>query len=457
VKPAFFARCLSPFLLCFAAGAASQTPHLVSADTSLILADTLAPLGVLASGDRVFASQGDWTGAYAFKLARVTPDGFRVWGLTLQFQGLGARIVAVLEGPEKATWIHYQQDDGLYMKSIDRFGVPGPQLTLVPTLESYGLWKSASGFGDTLAAGGQLGRYDHTGAYVVHVFTRGGIPVRRIALPGPPGYVRIVAAVEGGNILLSEWETAGVVRTLWLRKIDTTGATVWRKSYDGGPDGDITSILTLPDGYLVGGNVKATGPENHDAWLFKIGFDGDVKWARTWGDRWDDRIHVIMPCRNGGFLLGGQRTVFTTKKEARGSLHRVGADGDSVWNLLLESHPVVSMIEPAPGVFHLTGGSDFQKKWFGVLSPENPASMILGHTGDPVPRILRQDNGDLLRLAPGGYGLIQIRADGRIASTFRMRVPEKGPVTLPLRPGPGGILVIRGGGERLVLGNRRLP
>lgn len=362
------------FLLCPALAASALPPSLISQDSMVVMGDSLAPLALLSGGDRIYTPVRTPVGGNSLKLVRASPDGFRIWESTLAFESYLGRYSGLLEGRDGKVHFHYLRGNSYYQRSIDRNGSAGAETALVTGLESdWSFWPPVPGFADTLAAGGV--RYNSQGTCFVNIFTRAGLPVRQVTLQKPYVSARSVAVAEGGHLLLVAWETTDVVRKLFLEKIDPSGASLWRKPFDGGPDGDITSMLILPDGYLVAGYAKSTGPENHDAWLFKIGFDGELRWSRKWGDRWNDRINVVMACGNGGYLLGGQATVFGSKKELHAALWRVNGEGDSVWSLLMPPYPITNLAEPVPGSFHLLGSSEGQKKWFAVLGPENTSSV----------------------------------------------------------------------------------
>ena len=432
-------RCL--FLLWSALAGWAQAPRLLSQDSLVIMGDTLAPLALLSGGDRIYTPARNNFSDNSLKLVRATADGFRVWESNLQFQGYLGNYRNVIQGTDGTAYFHYQRDNGYYMMRIDRAGLSGTETILASGLaDSWSFWSPAAGFGDTLAIGGP--RSYPAGTSTVNVFTRAGLPVSQVTLKTPPTFGRSVAVVEGGNLLLVEWESTDVVRKLYLEKIDPSGASLWRKPFDGGPDGDITSILTLSDGYLVAGYAKATGPENHDAWLFKIGFDGEIRWSKTWGDRWDDKINVIMACRNGGYLLGGQATIFSDKKELHAALWRVNGSGDTSWSLLLPPYPITAIAEPAPGTFHLLGVSAAQKKWFAILGPENPLSVRSPARSEKKAHAIFLPAGDLPATGADGYNPVYWRADGKRIGVLRAGDGVTGP--LPFYPGrvPGAAFFI---------------
>jgi hypothetical protein len=408
------ALCLGGLLI------AARAQSLISQDSVLLIGDTrLNPFALLANGDRIYTPAGSF-GDRSLRMVSQTSAGFRRWDGVFSTDPAGSYIDrmydAVLSGDTTAVYMGI--GNGLWVLTVDRSG-NGKTISPITGNTENRFWPPASFRGDTLVAGGKKYRASSDGENVLTYFTKGGKVLGTVAMTAAPGYVEAVAKGEGKTALLFESEITGegVVRKIFVRKVDGLGATVWRKPYDGGPDAKLNDVAVLHDGYLFCGYAKETGPDNHDYWWFKTDFDGDTVWSRRGGDRWDDQFNTIQPATGGGFLLGGQITAFNVKKELFGFVLRVDAMGNPLWSARLGASSVLRAAEPESGTFHFLGGPAWQRNWFGILSPEGTIGLAGG--GGKARRISATGS-------PAGMGFRprdRWRADGRRIAPGMGRTP----------------------------------
>jgi len=93
---------------------------------------------------------------------------------------------------------------------------------------------------------------------------------------------------------------------VWLIKTDTSGDTLWTKTfgrseYDDGSSGQQTS----DDGYIITGQTQSYGDYGGDVWLIKTDESGDTLWTRTFGGSSRDYGFSVYQTSDGGYIIAG--------------------------------------------------------------------------------------------------------------------------------------------------------
>ncbi|GGB96659.1 hypothetical protein GCM10011325_25000 [Dyadobacter sediminis] len=102
-------------------------------------------------------------------------------------------------------------------------------------------------------------------------------------------------------------------------KIASSGIVEWEKTLGGaGSEYEPRIVQTADGGYLVGGTStsdksadksendrSAIEYERGDFWIIKLSANGTMQWEKTIGGNKSDRLAVIRPTADGGYLLGG--------------------------------------------------------------------------------------------------------------------------------------------------------
>jgi hypothetical protein len=126
----------------------------------------------------------------------------------------------------------------------------------------------------------------------------------------------------------------------WLIKVDGSGNKVWSKSFGGGSDDNLTSVVTTNDGYLALGSSKSANGDlgenrgGYDAWLVKVDGNGAKQWVKSYGGNNED-IMTNLVTTSGGFVMGGYTNsvtgdVIRTSGDYGGWLLKVDASGTKV-------------------------------------------------------------------------------------------------------------------------------
>lgn len=124
---------------------------------------------------------------------------------------------------------------------------------------------------------------------------------------------------------------------LWLVKTDASGDSLWTRTFGGTVHDDwANSVTQTPDGgYIIGGVTRSFGAGGMDAWLVKTDSSGDTLWTRTFGGPETDECHSVAQADDGGYVLSGW-----TESSGHGQ-------GDA-WLVKTDSLGLVGIAEPHP-------------------------------------------------------------------------------------------------------------
>ncbi len=106
---------------------------------------------------------------------------------------------------------------------------------------------------------------------------------------------------------------------IWLIKTDASGDTVWTATY-GGTDEERGYCVdqTTDDGYIIVGTTMSFGAGSSDVWLIKTNSSGDTLWTKTFGGSNDDAGYFVKETSDGGIIIAGRTGSF-------------GAGSDDAW------------------------------------------------------------------------------------------------------------------------------
>lgn len=108
--------------------------------------------------------------------------------------------------------------------------------------------------------------------------------------------------------------------TTWTKKIGTKGFDDW--AYD------VQIVGTT--GYLIGGFTAGLGAGSRDFWFVRINTTGDTVWTKTFGGAGNERMYAVAPTFDGGFVGAGYSSSFQAGPSDV-YVAKVDANGDSVW------------------------------------------------------------------------------------------------------------------------------
>jgi hypothetical protein len=135
---------------------------------------------------------------------------------------------------------------------------------------------------------------------------------------------------DGGYILAGGAES-GNANDAWLAKLDADGNVTWNKTYGGAGYEGIVSVRQTQDcGYIVAGYTSSFGAGGYDVWLIKTDSSGDSVWTRTYGGTGEEEGYSVQQTRDGGYAISG-----CTDSYGAGVLDawliKTDTHGDTIW------------------------------------------------------------------------------------------------------------------------------
>ncbi len=134
----------------------------------------------------------------------------------------------------------------------------------------------------------------------------------------------------------------------WIVKLKANGTKEWDKVYSGNAEDAVKKVLpTLDGGYLVFGNSNSgisrdksdASKGGQDFWIIKLNAKGSKAWDKTIGGNYLDRLEVVQPTLDGGYILGATSIsgIGKDKSEARRGrddywVVKLRADGTKEWD-----------------------------------------------------------------------------------------------------------------------------
>ncbi len=141
----------------------------------------------------------------------------------------------------------------------------------------------------------------------------------------------VLQTFDGGYVLVGVTSSFGAGTVdVYLIKTDSLGVFQWQKTYGGNNVDQGYGIVQLNDsGFAICGFTNSFGLGGYDAYLIRTNSSGDTVWTRTYeGMDWDF-IYSIQTTPDFGFILVGE-----TYTNTAGMKDALIIKTDSVGNLL---------------------------------------------------------------------------------------------------------------------------
>lgn len=117
---------------------------------------------------------------------------------------------------------------------------------------------------------------------------------------------------------------------VYLVKTDSTGDTLWTRSYGGpGFDGAYSLAQTSDSGYILTGWTDSFGAGLNDVYVVKTNASGDTLWTRTFGGLSWDEGQSLQQTSDGGYIIVGETYSFGNFDQVY--LIKMDASGDTLW------------------------------------------------------------------------------------------------------------------------------
>lgn len=130
---------------------------------------------------------------------------------------------------------------------------------------------------------------------------------------------------DGGYILVGSTFSIGDAGDIWLIKTDSSGNTLWSKTFGGSQEDRAIDVEQTPDGgYIILGSTSSFGDNN---WLIKTNDAGDIIWDKTFGA--NQEAFDMKLTSDGGYIITGKIPVSGYSRNIW--LTRLDNYGNMVW------------------------------------------------------------------------------------------------------------------------------
>jgi hypothetical protein len=149
---------------------------------------------------------------------------------------------------------------------------------------------------------------------------------------GQAGY-SVQQTTDGGYIVAGETWSYGAGRyDFYLIKTNSSGDTLWTRTYGGWDDEEANSVQQTSDGgYIVAGYTYSFGAGDADVYLVKTDKNGDTLWTRTYGGPSLERGTCVQQTTDGGYIVTGYTMSFVA---GSGDVYLIKTDtlGNENWS-----------------------------------------------------------------------------------------------------------------------------
>jgi hypothetical protein len=138
---------------------------------------------------------------------------------------------------------------------------------------------------------------------------------------------------DGGYIIAGLTNSFGVGNgDVWLIKTNTSGDTLWTRTYGGTSlDWGFSVQQTSDGGYIVTGMTSSFGAGSNDVYLFKTNSQGDTLWTSTYGGTRSDAGYSVQQTLDGGYIVAGWNRSLRDTLDCDVYLIKTNASGDTLW------------------------------------------------------------------------------------------------------------------------------
>jgi len=139
--------------------------------------------------------------------------------------------------------------------------------------------------------------------------------------------------IDGGYIVTGHTSSFGAgVYDVYLIKTDSTGDTLWTRTYGGsGGDAGWFTQQTIDGEYIVVGETESFGAGYRDVYLIKTNSVGDTLWTRTYGGSDYDHGYSVQQNIDGGYIVVGETESFGVGEQPNVYLIKTDSTGDALW------------------------------------------------------------------------------------------------------------------------------
>ena len=121
-------------------------------------------------------------------------------------------------------------------------------------------------------------------------------------------YLQYIQEVSVGGDIAVGWTWTGSDYDLWIVRRNSQGNVLWAKRYgEAGMDFGF-SIKEIDNGFLVNAATTSFGTGECDAWILCLNDEGDILWQKTYGGSADDYLYIMEKMIDEYILAGATQS-----------------------------------------------------------------------------------------------------------------------------------------------------
>jgi len=227
----------------------------------------------------------------------------------------------------------------------------------------------------------------------------------------------VIQTVDGDYLITGDYDNHGAGQyDIYLIKIDSSGNTLWTRTYGGYGGESGSHIIQNSDGmYTIAGITSTYGSGSFDIYLIKVDSIGDTLWTKTYGGSDAEFVRSFSETTDGGYIITGQTysyggdkcDVYLVKTDSTGNMMWQKTYGDTANDI------GNSVIQVSDGGYIISAftesyGADSGDIW--LIKTDSLGDTLWtemhGGTGPDLAMVIINtlDNGFCLAGATGSYG-----------------------------------------------------
>ena len=157
-----------------------------------------------------------------------------------------------------------------------------------------------------------------------------------------PGYEEklhgVVQAANGEYYVVGYFEGGfGVLDDLFM-KVDSVGNIIWAKNLGGGESDEFRDVCITPDGRILAvGQNASFGAGAKDYPVVKFTSDGNIEWAKAYGNIWEEFGGTIVLLDDGNYGFSGA-TDISGYYDVRPLLFKTDSLGNLMWSKIYQGY-----------------------------------------------------------------------------------------------------------------------
>ena len=138
--------------------------------------------------------------------------------------------------------------------------------------------------------------------------------------------------IDSGYIIVGHSLSFGLSGGFYAVKTTNTGDTLWTRGYGGATNSYCYFVQQTTDGgYILTGSTDCFGAGNADALVIKTNSTGDTVWTKTYGGTGSDYFNCVKQTPDGGYILVGATSSFSADSSDV-YLVKINSVGDTLWS-----------------------------------------------------------------------------------------------------------------------------